>query len=57
MDCSMDVIEETDGLYRGKENWKTYPVYKDGYQWIQELSMKDKLKQIGENIEIYICDF
>ena len=53
----MDVIEETDGLYRGKENWKTYPVYKDGYQWIQELSMKDKLKQIGENIEIYICDF
>ena len=32
-------------------------MYKDGYQWIKELSMKDKLKQIGESIEIYNCDF
>ena len=50
MDCSMNVIEEIDGLYRGKQNWKTYTMDNDGYQWIKELSMKDKLKQIGENI-------
>ena len=41
----------------GEKRIGKHPMYKDGYQWIKELSMKDKLKQIGENIEIYICDF
>ena len=57
MDCSMAVIEETDELYRGKENWKTQTMYKDGYQWIKELSMKDKLKQIGESIGECLADW